>query len=438
VPEEPADASSSSSPAAASVAPLLRPEGWALLEALPAYPGPDAAMAMGERLRAEGAEPQLVAAAMTQSRLRARGEAKFGPFAAGMLFTAEGLEQATRLQVAAHHAQRFRDAGCTRVADLGCGIGGDAMAMASLGLGVVAVDRDEATAAVATVNLRHWPDARVHRADVLDVVGGLPGLGDLTGPVDGAWLDPARRTATGRRVLDPERASPPWSAVLDVARRVPATGVKLTPGVPRDIAAGSGLPAEVQWVSVDGDVVEAACWFGPLARPGRSATALVLRSPGRGGTATLVDDEGLEVPPAIGSPEGVGTYLYDPDGAVVRSGLVGQVAALVGGSLVDPSIAYVTSDRLVATPLARALTVEEVWPFGLKALRTRLRDRGVGAVEVLKRGSAVDVEQLRRSLRLEGPRQATLVLTRLAGRQHVLLCRPAGRSVGPREPAPGS
>ncbi|MGQ7295430.1 THUMP-like domain-containing protein [Quadrisphaera sp. KR29] len=409
------------SPSAASVAPLLRPEGWALLEALPPYGGPDAAMALGERLRAEGADPAVVAAALTQSRLRARAEAKFGPFAAGMLLTAEGLEQATRLQVAAHHAQRFRDAGCTRVADLGCGIGGDAMALASLGLGVLAVERDEATAAVATVNLRHWPEAQVHRADVLDVVAEL---GRDAG-VDGAWLDPARRTAAGRRVLDPHRASPPWSTVLDVARRVPATGAKLAPGVPRDLAAGSGLPAEVQWVSVDGDVVEAVCWFGPLARPGRAASALVLRSPGRGGAATLLDDADLPVPPALASPDGVGAYLYDPDGAVVRSGLVGQVAALVGGSLLDPTIAYVTSDRLVSTPLARALAVEEVWPFGLKALRTRLRDRGVGAVEVLKRGSAVDVEQLRRSLRLAGPHRATLVLTRVAGRQHVLLCRPA-------------
>ncbi|PWJ55414.1 hypothetical protein SAMN06264364_10384 [Quadrisphaera granulorum] len=435
MPQGPADASSSpssssssSSSAAASVAPLLRPEGWALLEALPPYTGPDAAMALGERLRAEGAPAQVVAAALTQSRLRARAEAKFGPFAAGMLFTAEGLEQATRLQVAAHHARRFRDAGCTRVADLGCGIGGDAMALASLGLGVLAVDRDEATAAVATVNLRHWQDARVLNADVLDVLGRLGedrDDGDDVGRIDGAWLDPARRTASGRRVLDPHHASPPWSAVLDVARRVPATGVKLAPGVARDIAAGSGLSAEVQWVSVDGDVVEATCWFGPLARPGTAASALVLRSPERGGSITLVDDEGLQTPPAVGSPAELGTYLYDPDGAVVRSGLVGQVAALVDGSLLDPTIAYVTSERLVATPLARAFAVEEVWPFGLKALRTRLRDRGVGAVEVLKRGSAVDVEQLRRSLRLEGTRQATLVLTRIAGRQHVLLCRPA-------------
>jgi hypothetical protein len=152
------------------------------------------------------------------------------------------------------------------------------------------------------------------------------------------------------------------------------------------------------------------------------ASALVLR----GGTATEVDDAGMRRPAAVAGPAEVGAHLYDPDGAVVRSGLVGQLAALVGGRLLDPTIAYVTSDQLVATPLARALVVEEVHPFGLKALRTRLRDRGVGRVEVLKRGSAVDVEDLRRSLRLAGPHAATLVLTRVAGQQHVLLCRPAG------------
>lgn len=394
----------------AGLSALLTPDGWALLEALPPY-DEASAMSLGQRLRDQGVEAALVAAAMTQSRLRARAAAKFGPFAAGMLFTPEGLEQATRLEVAARHAQRFVLAGAHRVADLGCGIGGDAMALASLDREVLAVERDEVTAAVATVNLRHWPEAEVRRAEAESV--------DLAG-VDGAWLDPARRSAGGRRVLDPHRASPPWPAVLGVAGRVAATGVKLAPGIPRDLAPPG---AETQWVSVDGDVVEAAVWFGPLARPGVRASALVLR----GGEATEVDDTGLRRPDAVASPAGVGTHLYDPDGAVVRSGLVGQVAAQVGGRLLDPTIAYVTSDALVRTPLARALVVEEVMPFGLKALRTRLRDRGVGRVEVLKRGSAVDVEQLRRSLRLSGPHEATVVLTRVAGQQHVLLARPVAR-----------
>ena len=406
---------------AAGLSALLTPDGWALLEALPPY-REDAAMGLAERLRNEGVDPVLVAAALTQSRLRARAEGKFGPFAAGMLFTVEGLAQATRLEVAARHAQRFAAAGVERVADLGCGIGGDAMALAGLDRRVLAVDQDETTAAVATVNLRHWPEAQVLQAEATSV--------DLSG-VDGAWLDPARRTASGRRVLDPHRASPPWDAVLGVARQVPATGVKLAPGIPRDLAPPG---AETQWVSVDGDVVEAAVWFGPLARPGLRASALVLRD----GAAVEVDDAGMPAPHAVAGRDGVGTYLYDPDGAVVRSGLVGQVAALVSGRLLDPTIAYVTSDVLVRTPLARALVVEEVLPFGLKALRTRLRDRGVGRVEVLKRGSALDVEQLRRQLRLSGPNEASVVLTRIAGQQSVLLARPVARTAAGTDRSPGS
>jgi SAM-dependent methyltransferase len=399
----------------AGIARLLTPQGWELLQALPAY-DEGTALALGERLRADGVDPDLAAAAVTQTRLRARATAKFGEFADGMLLTAAGLEQATRLEVAARHAQRFVAAGCTRVADLGCGLGGDAMAMAGLGLDVVAVDRDEATAAAATMNLRHWPGVRVLCAELADVVAGLgagaqgPGAG-----ADGAWLDPARRRPDGRRVLDPRAASPPWAAVLEVAARVPATGAKTAPGVPHDL-----LPhgTETCWTSVDGDVVEAAVWWGPLARPGLRRSALVLH----GGRATTVDDAGLE-PAGVGQ---VAAYLYDPDGAVVRSGLVARVAEATGGHLVDPRIAYVTADRLVRTPLARALAVEEVLPFGLKTLRHRLRERGVGRVEILKRGSAVDVEDLRRRLRLEGDGEASLVLTRVAGRQSVLICSAVG------------
>ena len=380
---------------------LLTPHGWALLDGLPPYRD-DTAMSVAERLRSEGADPVLVSAALTQARLRARARGKFGDFAGGMLFTDAGLEQATRLEVAARHAQRYAAAGLPRVADLGCGIGADAMALAGLDRAVLAVERDPLTAAVATVNLRHWPDAEVRCEDALAT--------DLDG-VHGAFLDPARRSASGRRVLDPRHASPSWDDVLAVAERVPATGVKVAPGVEHDL-----LPpgTETQWVSVDGDVVEAAVWFGALARAGVARSALILR----GGEATVVDDD--DVPPAHVGP--VERYLYEPDGAVIRAGLVTRIAAEVGGHLLDPTIAFVTSDQLVRTPLASVFAVEELLPFSLKTLRTRLRERGVGRVEILKRGSAVDVEQLRRALRLSGDQAASVVLTRVAGQQTALVC----------------
>ncbi len=391
---------------------LLRPEGWALLQALPPY-DERLALPIAERLQKEGLEPALVAAALTQSRLRARARAKLGDFAEGMLFTVAGLEQATRLEVAAHHARRYLDAGCSYVADLTCGLGADALALGGVGLRVLATDVDETTAALATVNLRAFPEVEVRMADGLSL--------DLTAEgVDGVYADPARRTGTGRRVFDPRAYSPPLDAVLATRDAVPALGLKLGPGLAhRDLP----VDAEAQWVSVDGEVVELGLWFGPLAPDGPGRTALVLRD---GGAHVLrADPDGDDDAPPVGP---VGGYLYEPDGAVIRAGLVGTVAHRVRGRLIDPTIAYVTSDALadrsVRHPLATAYRVLDDLPFGLKRLRTYLRERGVGRLTIKKRGTAVVPETLRKQLDLRGPAESTVVLTRVAGQQRVLVVEP--------------
>ncbi len=381
---------------------LLAPDGWALLSALPPY-DESRAMALSSRLHAEGLDPELVAAALTQSRLRAKGRAKFGDFADGMLFTAAGLEQATRLEVAAHHARRYRAAGTTKVADLTCGIGADAMAFAGVGLQVLAVDADEVTAAVATVNLRHFPEAVVRHGDGLAT--------DLSG-VDAVYADPARRTSSGARVADPSAYTPPLDAVLVLRARVPALGLKAGPALPHRAVPDD---AHAQWVSVDGEVVEAGLWFGPLAPEGPGRSALVLR----GGHAHVVG--GGAGRPDVGP---VGAYLYEPDGAVIRAGLVQQVAADVHGRLIDPTIAYVTADLLTATPVASVYRVLDEMPFSVKRLRAYLRERGVGRLTVKKRGTAVTPEALRSQLDLRGIAESTVVLTRVAGSQRVLVVEP--------------
>ena len=381
---------------------LLAPDGWALLSALPPY-DEERALTLSTRLHAEGFDPDLVAAALTQSRLRAKGHAKFGDFADGMLFTAAGLEQATRLEVAAHHARRYLAAGATTVADLTCGIGADAMAFSGVGLRVVAVDADEVTAAVATVNLRHFPEAVVRHGDGLAL--------DLDG-IDAVYADPARRTSSGARVADPAAYQPPLDAVLAVRHRVPELGLKVGPALPHRAVPDD---AHAQLVSVDGEVVEAGLWFGALAPEGPGRSALVLR---HGRAHVVAGDTGrAEVGP-------VGAYLYEPDGAVIRAGLVQQVAAEVHGRLVDPTIAYVTSDLLAATPAANAFRVLDDMPFAVKRLRTYLRERDVGRLTVKKRGTAVTPEALRAQLDLHGDAEATVVLTRVAGAQRVLVVEP--------------
>ncbi|MFC8600131.1 SAM-dependent methyltransferase [Isoptericola sp. NPDC057191] len=402
---------------AASVSKLLSPDGWALLNSLPPYDEKQA-MALATRLRAEGVDPDLAAAALTQSRLRAKARAKLGDFADGMLFTPDGVEQATRLVVAALHARRYLAAGVTKVADLTSGIGADALAFAGVGLRVLATDVDEMTAALATVNLRHFPEAEVRHADGLTLDLAAEG-------VDGVYADPARRTRGGRRVFDPAAYAPPLDAVWALREQVPALGIKVGPGIPHQ-----GLPeaAETQWVSVDGDVVEAGLWFGPLAAdgPGRSALVLSTRDGATSSRTLRTDGDGSDLVPDVGLP---GAYLYEPDGAVIRAGLVAHAAAELGGRLLDRTIAYVTTDQPApppdgAAPVATGYRVLDVMPFNLKRLKAYLRERGVGRLTIKKRGTAVTPEQLRAQLSPKGDAEATLVLTRVGGAQHVLVVEP--------------
>jgi hypothetical protein len=379
---------------------LLGAEGAAVLARIPGYDG-ERALATAAALRRDGVDADLAAAALTQARLRARARGKLGDAAARLWFTPDGLEQATRPGVAAGHAERFARAAVERVADLCCGIGGDLVPLAGAARsGAVGVDRDPLTAAVAAANA-----AVLGAGERVEVRCEDVAVTDLAG-VDGVFVDPARRGG-GRRALDPGSWSPPFSFVLDVAARVPATGAKLAPGVPHGVLP---VDAEAEWVSDRGDVVECALWCGPLATGVRRRATLLPSG------ATLTGDGTRR-----GVPGPVGRYLVEPDGAVIRAGLVAEAADLVGGRLLDPTIAYLTCQHRPSTPFGTAYEVTDVLPFGLKRLRTLLRDRGVGRLTVKKRGTAVQPEALRARLRLRGDAEATIVLTRIAGRQSVLL-----------------
>ncbi|HRO94210.1 SAM-dependent methyltransferase [Citricoccus sp.] len=434
------------------LAPVLTPEGWQLLNSLEGYRESEA-LAMSTRLRAAGHAPELVSAVLTQLKLRDQAAAKFGPFAAHMVFTRAGLEQATRMNVAAVHAGRFAGAGIRSVADLGCGLGADAMAMAALDLEVTAVERDETVAAAATINLMPFPHATVVSADAQDWVAAAQANGTEPG---GYWLDPARRvlsTSGSSRVFDPEAFSPPLSFVESLAARGTAVGVKLGPGLPHEsVPAG----CEAQWVSVDGDVTEAVLWFNALARDGVRRSALVMSGPGAGTTAaggrgghhelTAGTRFGGSPEVPVGGVEALTGYLYEPDGAVIRAGLVADLIhrdfASKGGALLDEHIAYFRADEPVASPFARAYRIESVMPFNVKGLRRWVRETGVGRLDIKKRGMAVTPEELRRQL-MSGKgskgakgstssrgskspgRHATLVLTRIGEERVAVEVTPA-------------
>ncbi|QNE37125.1 THUMP-like domain-containing protein [Leifsonia shinshuensis] len=383
---------------------LLSPEGLRLLDSLPPYRSEKDVLGMVTSLRKQGHSPGLVAAVLTQAKLRKKAVGKFGEFASRMLFTEAGLEQATRLSVAARHAGRFRAAGLTRVADLGCGIGGDALALAALELEVTAVDADEVTAAIAAFNLAPFPSATVEHRRAEDV---------SLRAIYGVFLDPARRTAGHTdtdRLTDPDDYTPSLGFAYELATGR-SVGLKLGPGFDRDLIPST---AEAQWVSADGQVVELGLWFGALARSGIRRAALVLRGDEANELTAEADSEDAETGE-------LGEYLYEPDGAVIRARLIGDLARRLDGRMLGDGIAYITADEPVETPFAAGFRILETLPFAEKDLKKALRTRGIGTLEIKKRGVDVDPAALRTRLKLSGDRPATLILTRVAGRHTALL-----------------
>lgn len=376
---------------------LLTDDGQRLLEE--AVGAGDDSLATLTRLRRLAA-PEQVAVATTQAMLRLRAREKFGELADRMYFTPDGLEQATRQRVADHRAARLAAASTRTLIDLGCGIGGDLLAASRVGIVCAGIDLDPVRVEVARANLAALELAgAVTVADATTV--------DTT-PFEVAFADPARRTARGR-TFDVDGWTPPWPFVEGLLARDAC--VKVAPGIPHDLVPPG---VEAEWVSDHGEVKEAALWSGRLATCARRATVI-----GESGLATLTeeDDPGAGV-------RAVGSFLYEPDGAVIRAGLVTAVAAGVDGALVDEHIAYVTSDQSFRTPFARGYQVLEELPYREKALKAALRERGIGRLTIKKRGVDVVPDQLRKRLDLRGDAEATVVLTRAGGRGVALLVRP--------------
>lgn len=356
------------------------------------------------QVRRHEADADRAAAALTQSRLRSLAAAKFGADAARMYFTPDALEQATRAPVARHRASRLALAAPASVIDVGCGIGGDLIAFARAGLTVAGVDLDPVRVAIAEANLA-----------ALDLGGAVAVADGTTLDLSGfgaVFADPARRGQRGR-VFDVDGWTPPWSFVQTLMTRTAV--VKVAPGIDHGLVPDS---VEAEWVSDHGEVKEAVLWSGALPACSRRATVL-----SGNGLATLTDEDD----PHRGGPRPVrelGEFLYEPDGAVIRAGLVTAVSAGVQGGLLDEHIAWVTSDAEFRTPFARGYRVVEVLPYREKQLKAALRERGIGTIAIKTRGVDVVPEQLRKRLALTGDTPATLVLTRIAGAGAALLVDP--------------
>lgn len=394
---------------------LRSPRGTAAMEeacCLPASEPLAAIAALRRRCTREEA-----AAALEQVRLRRQARTKFSR-ADRMFFEREALEQATGERIARWRARRY--AGREAVADLGCGLGGDALALAEVAR-VVAIDRNRLRLALLREN------ARVCEVGerIAPVQGSVP---EAAPRVDALFADPSRRVEERggrvRRARSLAAMSPPLAALLALAERVPNLGIKLSPALDEaELAATLGdRPHELEFLSDGGECREAVLWLGGLATAARRVTVLPAGATRAIGRADATSAERKHQDAAPSGP--VGEYLYEPDAAVVRAHLVGLLASELRARTLDPRIAYLSGDRLERTPLAAVYRVQEALPFHPRRVGEVLAARGYGDVVVKKRGFPEEPEAIRRQLlaRLRGRSgpAAILFLTRV-GQKHLAI-----------------
>jgi len=359
-------------------------------------------LSMVTQMRAEGHPHERVHAVMNQLTLRKSAIAKFGEFAPSLLFTPEGLEQATRLEVASHHAGRMRAAGITSVADCGCGIGGDSLAFAGIGLRVVALESDPPTAALASYNLASFDQASVEISDVT-----TRNFDD----VEALWIDPARRKG-GTRTHNPKDWQPSLEWAFARATEKP-TGIKLGPGIDRNLIPPE---CEAQWISYHGSVLELVVWSGSLKRDGVGTSALVINPRGSAEMTHPTQSEDQPVGDIL-------RYLYEPDGAVIRARLIGDLARRFNATMIDPTIAYFSSTEHHESPLAQGFEVLDVVPYSVSRVQKLIKDAHLGELEIKKRGVDIDPAEFRKTLSIKGTGSATLLVTRAQGKKVAILAK---------------
>lgn len=393
---------------------LLTPQGQQALEAAAANePREVDFLKHFDALRRRYPE-DLARAALETAILRGEAQAKF-PFAAQMYFTRPALEQASSFSVSAYRSARFRPFKC--LVDLGCSIGGDTLSLAPLAP-TLAIDLDPLRLAMARANLAALDLQANARFVQADLNAPLPLEPRQKDSQTALFFDPARR-ADGRRVFSVQDYHPPLSVTHTWLERFPALGVKISPGV--NLQELAGYEAEIEFISLEGELKETVLWFGPLKTAARRATLL----PGPHSLQSSLSFEQAQMQRGqilpVNEPR---ACIYEPDPAVIRAGLVEDLGLQLQAAQLDPDIAYLTADHQVETPFARSWTVEAWFPFQLKRLRAALRERGVGRVVVKKRGSPLQPEALIQELKLKGDHERVIFLTRLRGRPIIILCYP--------------
>ncbi len=348
--------------------------------------------------------PKLVQAALETVILRRKARNKF-PFAEQLFFTRAALEQASSWEIAIYRAKHFT--GFERVFDLGCSIGSDTLALGQVAP-TYGVDLDRLRLALARENGSALNLGERCIFINADLTWALPM--SVPNSTTAFFFDPARRVA-GRRLYHVDQYQPPLRIIKNWLTAYSNLAVKVSPAV--NLEELSDYHCGVEFISLEGELKEAVLWFGELFRSSFKATLLPQNI-----SLSCEEGDGIKKNRKISQPR---QYLYEPDPAILRAGLVQIIANQLNAQQLDEDIAYLTSDSHVTNPFVRAWKVEDWMPFNLKHLRSYLRDRNVGQVTIKIRGSPIDPQELQHLLKLGGENERMLFLTQYQGRPIVIV-----------------
>jgi hypothetical protein len=371
------------------------------------------ALALISRLR-KTLSPARAALVAEQVDLRRRAAKKFSR-AAELFFTKRGLEQATDDVTARYKAARFPTDAV--VADLCCGVGGDLLALGLRG-SAIGYDLDEPTAILAAANCGALsvPEPERFRGSVVCAKADVAQLTDVA-----AWhVDPDRRPA-GRRTTHIELHEPSIETLDALLAANEHAAIKLAPG--SDPWPAWQARAEWEWISLGGECRQLAAWFGSLTGDHGKRRATILNREGNARSLVGEPDDALPYDAQLPVAE-LGRYLHEPDSAILAAKLVGVAGREHGLSSIFVGSAYLTSDAPIVDDAAWAsFEIVEAIPYDVRKLRAWLAARGIGRLEIKKRGVDFDIERLRGELKLRGDDAACLILIRRGDRVTAVVAR---------------
>ncbi|BBM83845.1 THUMP-like domain-containing protein [Candidatus Uabimicrobium amorphum] len=329
------------------------------------------------------------AAALVSSQIELRNKAK-GKFShyEQMLFDREGLEQSTSESVARYISRRYEKFDI--VADLTCGIGGDAIHLSRVA-DLIVVDKFIHKVMICAHNLRVYQ--RNFAAVVANSSNWFP-------KADAYFIDPSRRHS-GQRWFHLEDYEPGIATIKKLVEKSTALGIKVSPGLNYD---NLELPCEIEVISLNGECKEIMLWCGDLATTKRRATLLPQNL-----TMEYSDDE-VEI-------SSVGQFIYEVQKAALRAGLVQAIAKQHDLHLVDERLSYLTGDKLANTPWLQAFEVKRIMPFSEKKVKAYIRKERLSNITVKCRGFYGEAVSWQKRLQLKrGDKKSpltTVFLTRI-------------------------